>query len=845
MKRINAAQERVVLFFTFVIALLYWCLDALVDFLFFSGESLPDVLFYSIPPDELYQRLMTVTTLAVFGITISILLRKRNTSERVLQIKNRALDVLSKTNDALVKVNNELDLLNAIAHIIVSEGGYNLVWVGYAVQNEEKSVYPVIYAGDNSEFIESVNMAWSYSESSTCPTGTAIRTEKHYIARFIDREPGHEYWREKILERGCGSVISLPLFYSGKVIGAITIYAVEPDAFDSEEVRLLRQLSDNLSYGIEYIRINESRKIAELDLKRSESNLRTVFDNTHYSFILIDLNYRILILNGIAADRAKMLYGRNAGEGDCILDFVSEEDRQVFLSSFNQAINGSPVIVEHRVKIKTGLYKWFEFHFVPVKDDNGGIYAVLFSIYHIHDRKSAEEKLLESEKRYRDLFNNSISGFAVHEIITDDKGKPVDYVFREVNNAFEEHTGLKREDVVNRKATEVIRGIEKTELINIYGSVALGGEPVRFEEYTVPLKRYFEVSAFSTKKGEFATIFSNITARKLAEVELQRSQQLLTSTFNAIKDELIVLDRNYNIIMSNLSGDKWQNERANDTSESCYSFLMGRTSPCDDCIPRSVFETGKPEVFEKKTSEDNRIKEVRVFPIFDNDGVVQMVVEYLRDVTDQKEYEARINKSLAEKELLLKEVHHRVKNNMQIISSMLDLQIDYIWDERDAMMFVDSQNRIQSMALVHEKLYQSDNFLEIDFNEYIKELLVVLNNSYSVDSSLISYSLSIHNVFLPIDTAIPVAQLINEIVSNSLKHAFAKREGGTINVEIKSRGSGKYRMIIGDNGGGIPENIGLRSSRSLGMQIIQGLTKQLNGKIEISRTSGTQYIIDF
>jgi len=845
MKRIKLSQERVVLFLTVVIALLYWCLEALVDSIFFTNESFTSVLISSIPPHELYKRLMTVATLGIFGITVSILLRKRNLSEQALQIKNRALNVLSKSNEALVKVNNELELLNEIAHILVSDGGYNLVWVGYAVQNDEKSVYPVLHAGKDSDFITSMKTTWGNDEYGIGPTGSAIRTGKQCISRYMDRDTGLEEWREKILERGCGSVISLPLFYNHEVIGALTIYATEPHAFDSEEVRLLGQLSDNLSYGIEYIRINESRKQAELELQRSESNLRAVFDNTHYSFILIDGDYRILTLNGIAADRAKMLYGRNAIEGECILDFINDEDHQIFISSFNQAIQGSPIIKEYKVKIKTGTYKWFEFQFVPVKDDNGDIYAVLFSIYHIHDRKSAEEKLQESEKRYRDLFNNSISGFAVHEIITDDTGNPVDYIFREVNNSFQEHTGLKRVDILNKRATEVIPGIESMNLIAVFGSVALSGGPVRFEEYIPPLHRYFEISAFSTKHGEFATIISDITARKLAEREVQRSQRLLSSTFNAIRDELIVIDRNYTIVMSNLSGNPEHNTRTRESGVSCYSCLMNRDIPCEICIPRSVFETGTPKVFETTTSADNRIKEVRVFPIFDNDGAVHMIVEHLRDVTEQKEYDERISKSLAEKELLLKEVHHRVKNNMQIISSMLSLQVDYIWDKRDAMMFVDSQNRIQSMALVHEKLYQSDDFLEIDLNEYIEELLVVLNNSYSVNSSRISYSLAINNIFLPIDTAIPVAQLINEIVSNSLKHAFHGRSEGVITVEIYILESGRYRIVIGDNGAGIPENIGLQGSRSLGMQIIQGLTKQLHGSIELSRDNGTWYTIEF
>jgi two-component sensor histidine kinase/CBS domain-containing protein len=216
------------------------------------------------------------------------------------------------------------------------------------------------------------------------------------------------------------------------------------------------------------------------------------------------------------------------------------------------------------------------------------------------------------------------------------------------------------------------------------------------------------------------------------------------------------------------------------------------------------------------------------------------------ELAERKRTEEQLKISLKEKESLLKEVHHRVKNNLQIISSLLRLQSDYIRDEKTLSLFKDSQNRIRSMALIHEKLYQSKDVLRIDFGEYIYDLVSNLLHSYTAHLQSINLRVESHNIWLSIDTAIPCGLIVNELVSNSVKHAFPNQnEDNEIAIEISLTDNNKYKMTVRDNGIGFPQNIDFCNTESLGLQLVCAFTEQLEGTVELDNTNGTTFTITF
>jgi PAS domain S-box-containing protein len=216
----------------------------------------------------------------------------------------------------------------------------------------------------------------------------------------------------------------------------------------------------------------------------------------------------------------------------------------------------------------------------------------------------------------------------------------------------------------------------------------------------------------------------------------------------------------------------------------------------------------------------------------------------VRDITERKIAEENIKISLQEKEVLLREIHHRVKNNMQIISSMLNLQMGYIKDKNITDIFSESQNRILSMALVHEKLYQSSDLRNIDFKGYINDLGINLLQSYNVN--YIKLNVNVEDIYLDIDLAIPAGLIINELITNSIKYAFPDRMKGEIKISFRSINENMLELVVSDNGIGLPKDLDFRKSTTLGLHMVTLLAEsQLHGKIDINRDKGTEFQIKF
>jgi two-component sensor histidine kinase len=211
----------------------------------------------------------------------------------------------------------------------------------------------------------------------------------------------------------------------------------------------------------------------------------------------------------------------------------------------------------------------------------------------------------------------------------------------------------------------------------------------------------------------------------------------------------------------------------------------------------------------------------------------------------RKRAEEKIKKSLEEKEVLLREIHHRVKNNMQIVSSLLRLQSQNIEDSKYKDMFIDSQNRINSMALIHEKLYQSESIAQINFKEYIEGIVSNIFESYCIKSN-IKIDINVENIPITIDYAVPCGLIINELVTNSLKYAFPDGRNGKIQILLKSIDTNMIQLSISDDGIGIAKDLDIRKTKSLGLHLVTALAEgQLHGKILLNRESGTEFRIIF
>jgi PAS domain S-box-containing protein len=246
----------------------------------------------------------------------------------------------------------------------------------------------------------------------------------------------------------------------------------------------------------------------------------------------------------------------------------------------------------------------------------------------------------------------------------------------------------------------------------------------------------------------------------------------------------------------------------------------------------------------------HRCKDGRMFPVEVRIGLFEAnenryILALARDITERKKAEAQIRESLHEKEVLLKEIHHRVKNNLQVIYSLLNLQSGSIRDPRDRDMIRECQNRIKSMAIIHETLYQSRDLARVNLANYIRSLADNLFRSYGVNGEAVRLDVRVSDVYLGFDTAIPCGLIINELISNSLKYAFPEGREGRISIDLHPEDHDRYALTVRDDGVGLPPDLDFRDTRTLGLQLVTTLTDQLEGAIVLHRERGTEFKITF
>ena len=247
----------------------------------------------------------------------------------------------------------------------------------------------------------------------------------------------------------------------------------------------------------------------------------------------------------------------------------------------------------------------------------------------------------------------------------------------------------------------------------------------------------------------------------------------------------------------------------------------------------------------RKKDGSTYMEEQSITPVYSQDHEITHFIAIKRDVTKREKNEEHIRKSLKEKETLLAEIHHRVKNNLAVISSLLDLQAFNAPDNNTEQVLRDSQLRIKTIALIHEKLYHFEQLSEIEFNHYITDLVKSISENISVDRSRIITNFELEDVQLNINQAMPAALILNELITNTYKHAFKNKRSGKLSICLREEPNNTVIIKVHDDGIGLPEHFDIEQNQSLGMTIIQRLTKQLNAELEIETKNGTCFTISF
>jgi PAS domain S-box-containing protein len=344
---------------------------------------------------------------------------------------------------------------------------------------------------------------------------------------------------------------------------------------------------------------------------------------------------------------------------------------------------------------------------------------------------------------------------------------------------------------------------------------------------------------------------------------LRENERRLHQFLEAIPLGINVIDTTGKVVYFNQAALKiYGRESSSDASiKNCLEvypqlYIAGTKQPypLEDLPLMRALRGEKRIVDDLEIHQSDKIIPVEVWgtPIYDEQGTILYATVAFQDITHRKqaeterqEYIEALRVSLREKEVLLKEVHHRVKNNLQIICSLLDLQSQNLTDQKTLDVFRNSYNRVRSMAIIHEKLYQSTSLEKIDFVDYVETLTYYLFQSYSTSSDFIKININLEPIFLNLDTAIPCGLIINELLSNALKHAFPQLNEGCIELNFKSDTSQKFILIVKDNGIGFANDFDIQKNSNLGLQLVKLLTQQLEGDLEFNQSQGSEFKIKF
>ena len=591
---------------------------------------------------------------------------------------------------------------------------------------------------------------------------------------------------------------------------------------------------------------------AQEKLRQSEELYRDLFENTTELIQSIDANGKILYVN--AMWRESLGYDEAEVVNQSIFKFIHPESIEHCKESMQRVFTGlNSDDLEFSFLTKSKQKILVEGNISTKKNKEGIVIATRGIFRDITERRKAEQTIRLSEKRYRAIYDQAFIGIA--RIALDGK-------FIQANQQMCNMLGYTEEELIHKTIIEISQQKEAKGLDEMLDKMSKGEIKSHTTEHSYLQKSgallfcNLTTSIVTDDQGKtdyLLSICEDITEEKLKQAKINEQAAKINAIFDSSSHLIWSVDRKISLTSFNKN-----------YSDALYN-LYGYTPvvPQDKNAPKVKFSTdeyhdfwdkkyeeafkGRPQQFETQLKDKNGklvVREIFLNPIYKSEGVIEEISGIAHDITEKKLADEQMKESLQEKEVLLKEVHHRVKNNLQVISSILNLQSSYIKDKYTLEMLRELQNRIKSMSFIHESLYQTTAFSNIKFSDYVVTLTQNLVHSYKIYSGLIELKHDVNEIYLNLDTSIPCGLIVNELVSNALKYAFPENRKGEVWVKL-SKQEGWVILEISDNGIGLPKGFDYRNTDSLGLQLVTSLVDQINGEIFCENKIGTKFTVRF
>jgi PAS domain S-box-containing protein len=620
---------------------------------------------------------------------------QRDSAHQELHRLNRTLRVLSECNQTLIHAADELAFLREVCRIIVEVGGYRMAWVGYAEQDGAKKVRPVAHAGFEEGYLAKAEITWADDVLGRGPTGTAIRTGRPTVNRNTETDPTVTTWREELLKRGYACSIGLPFQAGSRLLGALTLYAAEPEAFDDEEIKLLSELAADVGFGIDTIHTRAERQRNAEALQESETRYRSFIAHSMEGVWRVELAKPLPL--GLPEDESLEWLFQQGYIAECnpayarIFGFstpdeligkrlgnivpASDEER---IETFRSLARGGfqSRTIEFRASDNAGNMKYLARLDIPIVED--GMLVRLWGITRdLTDLKRAEDAARRSSAEIRDLYNNAPCGY--HSL---DK----DGLFLRMNDTELRWLGYTREEVIGKlNITDILTENSRQVFAKSFPRFKETGlvrdlefELVRKDGTSFPV--IISASVLRDEAGTYVMSRSTVydmTDRKNAQGAIAAERQRLFDVLDTLPAMICLLTPDYHIAFANRS---FREKFGDPQGRKCYESCFGRSAPCEFCESYKALEAGKPHHWEV-TAPDGSIIDAHDFPFTDVDGS-PMILEMNIDITQRKRAEEALRQLSArllrtqddERRRIARELHDSIGQEL----AALDLNLGWI-----------------------------------------------------------------------------------------------------------------------------------------------------------------------
>ncbi|WP_231505957.1 PAS domain S-box protein [Planktothrix serta] len=649
--------------------------------------------------------------------------------------------------------------------------------------------------------------------------------------------------------------VAVPIIENETLWGLLIVHQCsQPRQWEEWEIALLEQITSQLAIAIQQSELYEQlqtelkeRSLAQHALLVSQERLRYLLSSSPgiiYSAKPIG-DYQATFIS----DNIKTLLGYD------VSDFTQpefwsshihpEDSGKITNQTLSPLFEQGYCSYEYRFQHQDGTYHWMYDQAKLIRDSEGNPLEIVGYWIDISDRKQAEERLKTTYEQLQAVLD-AVPGFV--SWISNDLH------YLGVNRHLANTYHLQPEDFVGQEIGFLQGSHEFAEFMEKFmREPYLNTSEVTLETQIEDTTRYYLLVAQKYNQDQAAIFIGiDITERKGIEEQLWATTSRLSTLIENLQLGVLVKDEFYKIVLINqafcdLFNIKESPDQLIGLDGPTFSFEYQNlfSDPTQFIIRNQEVMRRKRVVANEELSlVDGRTVERDYVPIMIQ-GASQGHLWMYRDITERKKAEDTLVTSLREKEVLLKEIHHRVKNNLLVVSNLLEFQSDYVQEPGLIKVLEDSRNRIYSMALIHEKLYRSTNLEKINFGDYLEDLIENLFESYNIQDGRVQFELDIEPVGLNIETAQPCGLIVNELVSNTLKHAFPNNRSGIIYLGLHQNQEDKIIVTVRDNGIGFPEGVDFRNVESLGMELVCTLTDQLEGTITLDRENGTVFTVSF